>query len=81
MNLEPIETAPRDGSWFAICRAGEPDFYEVGRYDPIEWPDFVEADGGLYQRVAKVLTEWRGFNNFHRATHWVRLPIVPKEAE
>lgn len=81
MDWEPIENAPRDGSWFAICRAGEPKSYEVGCYDPIGWPKFVEADGGLYRKVSEVITEWPGFNNFHRATHCVRLPIVPKEGE
>jgi hypothetical protein len=73
----PIETAPRDGTWFATCRAGEPDSYEVGRFDPLMWPQYVEAENGLYRKVEHQVYDWMGFNNFHRATHWMPLPGVP----
>ena len=74
---QPIETAPRDGSWFVICRAGEDDFYEAGCYDVLTFPKYVEAGDGLYRKVMEPIYEWRGFDNFHRATHWTRLPKVP----
>ena len=75
---QPIETAPRDGTWFVIYCAGEEDSYEIGRYEPLMGHDFVEAGRGLYRKVDKELYEWTGFNNFHCATHWLPLPPPPK---
>jgi hypothetical protein len=72
----PIETAPRDGSWFVIRCID--DTYEAGRYDPSMWPCFEEVEGGLFKKVEKQIYDWAGFNNFHRATHWLQLPPIPK---
>jgi hypothetical protein len=74
---QPIETAPRDGTWFVICTAGEQDSCEAGCYDPLLSDHFVEADNGLYKKERVSLYDWTGFNNFHRATHWIPLPYVP----
>lgn len=80
---QPIETAPRDGSTFLICRAGEDDHfdgygsYEVGRYDPYMTTDYQEVEGGLFRKVMRSSYDWSGFNNFHRATHWMPLPAPP----
>lgn len=71
---QPIETAPRDGTWFIICRKGEDDFCEVGRYLPLMWDRYVEIGDGLYRKELKPLHEWSGFENFHRATHWTPIP-------
>ncbi len=74
---QPIETAPRDGTYFVACRAGEPDSLEVGCYDQLFWPEYVEVDGGLFRREMKPIYDWRGFNNMHRMTHWMPLPNPP----
>lgn len=74
----PIETAPKDGSWFLICRDEDGfDGYEIGSHDPMTLPEYVPVEGGLYQKVDRQVFEWRGFNNFHRATHWRPLPAPP----
>jgi hypothetical protein len=85
---QPIETAPKDGTWFLICNADDGfDSYEVGSYDPevgsydpTFWPEYVEVEGGLYRKEMKTSYEWRGFNNLHRATHWMPLPEPPLTA-
>ena len=75
----PIDTAPKDGTWFLICRADEGfDSYEVGRWEPYMWSEYVEDRDGLYRKESKPVHEWRGFNNMHRATHWLPLPEPPK---
>lgn len=75
---QPIETAPRDGSTFVTMnsKASQPEF-EVGRYDPLPWDTFVPVGDGLYRIEKTIATEWRGFDNFHRATHWTPLPAPP----
>ena len=76
---QDIKTAPKDGSWFMIGRAGEgPESYEIGRYSPFIVYDYIEQPEGLYRKEPKTLLEWCGFNNFHRATHWMPLPEPPK---
>lgn len=80
---KPIETAPRDGTWFMICNA-EDDFdsYEIGCYDPYYCWSYVEVGDGLYRHVREdePAYEWRGFNNMHRATHWMPLPEPPNSS-
>lgn len=72
---QPIETAPKDGSPFVIRREGEGfDTYEVGYYDPYYFARYEPAEGGLYRKIEDKIGDWRGFNNFHRATHWTPLP-------
>lgn len=76
---QPIETAPKDGTWFLIGRSDEgPESYEVGCYDPYLWDKFIEVSDGLYRKQREPITDWRGFNNFDRATHWMPLPEPPK---
>lgn len=79
---QPIETAPKDGSTFLICCAGDGRFegfgsYEVGRYDPYMTQEFEEVEGGLFKKVMRSSYDWSGFNNFHSATHWIPLPAPP----
>lgn len=73
---QPIETAPKDGTWFVIATAhGD---YEVGRYEPLTMPTYEPVDGTcLYLRTEREVYEWGGFNNFHAATHWMPLPAPP----
>ena len=76
---QPIETAPRDGTWFLICASEDGvESYEIGCYDPMMSPEYIEVDGGLYRKEMKSGYEWRGFNNFHRATHWTSIPEPPQ---
>lgn len=77
----PIAEAPRDGTWFVIAREGEPDFYEVGRYDPLLCDEYIEAGEGLYRKVQSEIFEWRGFSNMHRATHFMILETLPLPAQ
>lgn len=80
MAWQTIETAPRDGTWFMICNADDGEAsYEVGRFDPYTTADYVETETGtgLYKKVEKPCFDWRGFNNFHRATHWQSVPRPP----
>lgn len=76
---QPIETAPKDGTWFLIVRAGDTSSMEVGRYDPYSMDEFEHVEGDFYRKVEVTILEWHGFNNFHRATHWM-LPPDPPEA-
>lgn len=78
---QPIETAPRDGGWFAICVAGEGLSYEVGCYEPYHGRQFIELESGLFRAEEYLLGEWRGFNNMHRATHWMPLPPPPERLQ
>ena len=78
---QPIETAPKDGTWFVTCNTNDPDEIEAGCYSATEWQSFKKVEGtDFYQRVSQVVSEWRGFNNFHRATHWMPLPPPPTAA-
>ena len=73
---QPIETAPRDGTWFVICLPGER--FEVGRFYPAKSTYYVPSEiDGLFRQQEKVIHEWGEFNNFHRATHWLPLPAPP----
>ena len=75
---QPIETAPRDGTWFLIGRKGEgPNSYEVGCYDPLIHNKYLPVDGELFRKEEEEIYEWRGFSNFERATHWQPLPEPP----
>lgn len=75
---QPIETAPRDGSWFVTCNAdGSADEIEVGAYAPLMHGRFVENGDGLWRKEIVSICDWRGFNNFNRATHWMPLPALP----
>lgn len=74
---QPIESAPRDGSWFVTVNANARDpEYEVGRYQPYEWNRFVEVGEGLFRQQAETVSEFTQ-NNWHRATHWMPLPTPP----
>jgi hypothetical protein len=77
-----IATAPRDGTWFLICRAGEPESVEAGCYQPLTHSSFelVDADRELYRKYEYPAYDWVGFCNFHRATHWIALPPIPEAA-
>jgi hypothetical protein len=74
----PIETAPRDGTWFVIFTHG---WYEVGRYSPSMYDHYVEVEGGLYRKEKEPGYEWEGFNNFHAATHWMPLAAPPRRRD
>lgn len=71
----PIETAAKDGTPIVVANfSADPAEYEVGRYDPGYWTDFVAVGDGLYRKEKRQIYEWAGINNFHRATHWLPLP-------
>jgi hypothetical protein len=75
---QPIETAPKDGTWFLAARRGEgPDQYEIGAYDPLMFAEYVEVEAGLFRKEMRPSYDWRGFNNFRRMTHWMPLPTPP----
>jgi hypothetical protein len=78
-----IESAPKDGTWFLICKAGEGvESYEVGCFEEMQWPEYVEVGDGLYRKEMRARGyPWKGFSNFHRATHWTELPAPPSQEE
>lgn len=77
---QPIETAPKDGTWFMAARFPSdpkgPEF-EIGAYDPVYSDRYTEEGGGLYRKERVAIYDWRGFDNFHRMTHWMPLPEPP----
>lgn len=85
MDWQPIETAPRDKTWFIIIDAADPDSVELGRYNPLKLDRYEYAGNGLFRIVEYVAYEWDGFNNFHQATHWRpafdKLPTSPEDRE
>jgi hypothetical protein len=65
-----------------ICVADDGwESYEVGRYDPLLRVEYIEVGGGLYKKQELPCYDWTGFNNFHRATHWMPLPSPPSAAQ
>lgn len=44
--------------------------------------DYVETESGseVYRKVKRSSYDWTGFNNFHRATHWMPLPDPPVQS-
>jgi hypothetical protein len=79
---QPIETAPKDGTWFMIVCADDGDeSVEIGCYDPVNFPKYELTEGGLYRKTEVLAWGWRGFNNFHRATHWQPLPPPPHQED
>ena len=78
---KPIETAPRDRTWFIIIDAADPDHPELGRYNPLKLFKYEESENGLFRKVEYIGCEWDGFNNFHNATHWKpAFDTLPKSA-
>jgi len=75
---QPIESAPRDGSWFVTVNASsaEPE-YEVGCYQPYNWGRFVAIANGLFRQEQVAMYEFT-HSNLHRATHWLALPALPE---
>lgn len=72
---QPIETAPKDGTWFVIWTHGEP---EVGRYNPVKSAKYEPVDGtDFYKKSEFCVYDWDGFNNFGNASHWMPLPTPP----
>ena len=78
MVWQPIETAPRDGTWFLIYNVNDgPESFEVGCYDELIHYRYDDVGDGMYRRQPVVAYEWRGFDNFNRATHWMPIPAPP----
>ena len=76
----PISEAPKDGTWILACREGEgPEYWEICAYNPMLWPTYEQVEGDIYRMVKKPIHEWRGADNFHRATHWMPLPEPPHD--
>jgi len=80
VNWQPIETAPRDGSWFITANFNGCDEFEVSRYGPVSWPDYVALGNGMHERIDRIVSEFTS-DNFHRATHWMPLPPPPKDIQ
>lgn len=75
---QPIETAPRDGSWFVIyIPHGGDGSFEVGCFEPLMHEVYVPAEKDLYRKERQSIFDWTGFNNMHAATHWMPLPEPP----
>lgn len=72
---QPIETAPRDGSWFVTVNAREKDGeYEVARFNPFMQDKYVQEEDGRFRRECVSVIDFSS-DNFHRATHW--MPLEP----
>ena len=81
---QPIETAPRDGTWFIAARfiEGDEPEYEIGAYDPLRHGRFEPLEDGspYYLWIEEVVYEWSGFNNMPRMTHWTPIPAPPQRS-
>lgn len=81
----PIATAPKDGTYILVARAGE-DIgcgpVEITNWYKIEdwkWEQVPGDDPDLYRKVKGAKPYHEGWNNNgHRATHWMPLPPVPQ---
>jgi len=51
---QPIETAPRDGTWFIIIDIADPEYPELGRYNPLTQFKYEDAGNGLFRKVEYV---------------------------
>lgn len=77
---QPIETAPKDGTYIIVARRGEDigsapmeitQFFEIKNYH------YEQVEGDIYRKVEdEPYRSWNG--NGHRATHWMPLPDPPK---
>lgn len=81
MTWQPIESAPRDGTWFVAAMFDDEygPQYEVGAYDPLIHAQYEPAGDGLFRKVESIAYEWQGFSNFAHMTHWMPLPAPPTE--
>lgn len=80
MEWQPIETAPRDGTYILIARAGE----NIGGHEPMEITSWCVMENWHYEDLGndtfkRVMDKPAEFwnNNGHRATHWMPLPPLP----
>ena len=76
----PIETAPRDGSWFVTANNRENDEYETLQYNPWARDVYTQEQDGRFSRSTEIADEFTS-SNFHRATHWMPLPLPPMEPD
>lgn len=70
MGWMPIESAPKDGTWFL---GYWPEMRNLGHEETIapgRWNDFPQVDEPRFQDVHD--------NNFEDPTHWMALPTAPE---
>ena len=81
MNWQPIETAPKDGTWVLVYGDGTKDERENGKIAVAQytnwrngvthkegWWQFAWYDGGYY-------------GQFNNPTHWAPLPEAPTDED
>ena len=77
-NSDPV---PRDGSYFAVCCAGNPDSIECGFIHPHKSYSFEQIGEGLFQKVEHTVYMTGRIHNMHAATHWMPIPPPPEAGE
>lgn len=80
MKWQPIETAPKDGTWVLACVPDSDPFYVKTRGGYSLAPEAIHW--AIYHPNSRGKAEWRdqyGISRPH-VTHWMPLPAPPKEA-
>lgn len=82
MNWQPIETAPKDGTWVLLCggETTEDDYLGDGVLIKRPVVAFWDNEGGLLDDGAWYFCYWDGDwrDGYDNPTHWMPLPEPPQ---
>ena len=78
---QPIETAPRDGTWILLWDdhlglAVSGCWYD---YPGINTPDDYEAPWSFWTADNDLISFWVGGDDYYSPTHWMPLPPAPTQ--
>ena len=76
---QPIETAPKDGTWILACVPSDDPFYRTRNAGYVLLPEVIHW--GVYHPNSRGKAEWRNQFGVRRPhhTHWCHVPEPPPE--